>query len=401
MQKQFMAALAAGLLSSSMLSSAYAADKPLIVTTIPPIQGLAEALVGDLAEVQPLSNSGATPHGRTLKPSDVRKLTKADMVVQVGPVLESSIQKVLHSNVEDDHILTLEEIRGIHLLEIREGGVWGEGHNHDHDHGHGDHDDHAEEKHDDHGHEDHAEEHHDEHGHDDHAHEEHGHDDHGHEDHAHDEKEHKDHDHAEHEGHDDHDHEKHAEHEEHHDEHGHEEHFSGDGHAHDPHLWLSVKNAKMMVDAMEAQLVAHSPELKDGLAERKTALIAKLEQLDQDLSAQLAGLGDVSYLVFHDAYQYFEDSYGLKPAGAVLLDPERKPGAKRLSELREFVEHNNVKCVFTEPQFKPKLVKVLQEDTNLKTGELDPIGFGLETGGNQYFELMQNLSTSLKGCLTK
>jgi zinc transport system substrate-binding protein len=105
--------------------------------------------------------------------------------------------------------------------------------------------------------------------------------------------------------------------------------------------------------------------------------------------------------VFHDAYRYFEEHYGLHSAGAITANPEISPGAKRIINIRERIATERVRCVFREPQFPSALVHTIVEDTGAHLGTLDPEGANIPPGPNAYFILMQRLAASLVGCLAR
>jgi len=126
-----------------------------------------------------------------------------------------------------------------------------------------------------------------------------------------------------------------------------------------------------------------------------TKVTAKLTELDVQLAAKLAPVQKTPYLVFHAAYQYFETSYKLNAVGAVTIDPERKPGAKRITEIRKKVQDLNAHAVFSEPQFESKLVATIIEGSGAKTAVLDPLGSDIQAGPEAYFELMNQLADDL------
>jgi|UniRef100_A6VUC4 zinc transport system substrate-binding protein len=213
--------------------------------------------------------------------------------------------------------------------------------------------------------------------------------------HHHDEDE-EDHDH---EGHDDHDHEGH----DHHVADGnHEEHEGHEGHHHDgvdPHVWLSPDNVKVLAKAVTARLVsldsANAGYYQDNLAAFEKGLSAK----DAEIRKALNKVSKVPYIVFHDGYSYFEQHYGLSHAGEITVSPERKPGAKKVAEIRHEIQENKVQCVFSEPQFSPAIVKTLLEGSDVKTAPLDPLGSKVKMGTNAYFSFLDNLSGQFLSCL--
>ena len=107
---------------------------------------------------------------------------------------------------------------------------------------------------------------------------------------------------------------------------------------------------------------------------------------------------DATYIVFHDAYQYFEQRFGIEVIGALTVNPEVLPGAKQLSEIREVIEHENVNCLFSEPQFNPSIANTIAKDTGIKAAVLDPLGAELEPGKDLYFELISDMASSFENC---
>ncbi|WP_157237540.1 zinc ABC transporter substrate-binding protein [Beggiatoa alba] len=195
--------------------------------------------------------------------------------------------------------------------------------------------------------------------------------------------------------------ETHDEHEEHDAHEGHEthEHAEHDEVQTDGHLWLDPQNAIVMVKAIAHALSQLNPAqtaLYQANAER---LIQQLTALDERLKTQLTSIKTTPYIVFHDAYQYFERRYQLNGVGSITLSPENPPSAKRLHELRTRLQTGQVRCVFSEPQFEPKLVNTLIKGTNVKQGVLDPEGASLAANENLYFVLLENLANTLQQCL--
>lgn len=167
----------------------------------------------------------------------------------------------------------------------------------------------------------------------------------------------------------------------------------------DPHLWLDPRNAKAMTEAMAAALAEADPARAAAYRDNATKALARLDALDSDLKARLAPAAGKPFVVYHDAYQYFEAAYGLTAAGSVTVSPERKPGAKRLKAIRAKIADLKAACVFAEPQFDPRLAGTLAEGTGARTGILDPLGAALSPGPGLYPQLMENLAEGLTGCL--
>jgi len=324
-----------------------------VVASIKPIHSLVSYLMDGIGKPDLIVDGYASPHGFAMKPSHAKMLQNADLIFWVGEDLENFLEKPLSSIAKKAEKIELIEIKGLQVLKFRERNIFDE---HDHEHGHDDHGK-KEDDHDDHGHDD----------------------DHG--------KKEDDHDH---------DHDDHGKKEDDHDDHGHDDH---DEHAHgefDPHIWLDPINAKAMLNEMAEHLIENDPKNE---AKYKSNLAKALQEIDKltiDVMTDLSN--SVSSIVFHDAYQYFEERFNVKVLGAFTVNTDVMPGAEQLAEIREIIEHDKVACVFSEPQFNPDIINAVAKDMKIKTGVLDPLGATLDPGKDLYFNLIRNMSASFKGC---
>jgi zinc transport system substrate-binding protein len=169
----------------------------------------------------------------------------------------------------------------------------------------------------------------------------------------------------------------------------------------DVHLWLDPMNAKVFVAEIEKQLVQADAENAATYQKNAAELIKGIDALDAEIKETVSPIKDKPFIVFHDAYQYFEHRYGVKVAGSITVSPETMPGAERVQEIHRKVEDLGATCVFAEPQFEPKLVKVVTEGSKARSGILDPEAGALTEGPDLYFEMMRSISTSLKTCLSQ
>ena len=167
----------------------------------------------------------------------------------------------------------------------------------------------------------------------------------------------------------------------------------------DPHIWLDPENAKVITQKTVRILSDFDPENAQIFQKNGEKIIFRLNELDQQLSSEMSEIPDRTYLVLHDAYQYFESRYQLKSAGSITLQLEHFLGVSRLKKVQNMIKTNKVRCIFTEPQYSQKLVKTLIKDTSVKKGILDPVGANILPGPELYFDLMRNMSASLKSCL--
>lgn len=325
------------LLASSMLLSASAASAaPEVVVSIKPIHSLVASIMKGVGEPKLIVEGAASPHTFTMKPSNARAVEGADMVFWMGPGMEAFLKKPLEALASDATVVELDDAEGLTKLPFRKGGAFEA-----HDHGHEGHE---------HDHEETAEDDHD-HGHDDHAGEAAG---------------------------------------DHHHDHG----------EFDTHLWLDPMNAKAMAAAIEKSLAEADPENAEAYAANLVSLNGRIDALDKEIAEMIAPVKEKPFVVFHDAYQYFEDHYGVRVVGSITVSPEVVPGAERVQEIRQKVQELDAACVFAEPQFEPKLIQVVTEGTDARSGTLDPEGATLTEGPDLYFDLMRSIAINLKACLS-
>jgi zinc transport system substrate-binding protein len=369
------AALAVG------IGAAPAVAEIKVAATIKPVHSLVAAVMGDVGEPALLLDGAASPHVTALRPSQAQIIENSDVVFAVGEGLEAFLHGLMESG-EATQIVELAKAPGIELLDYREN-----------DHA-GGHDDHAHEG-DGHAHDDDDQAHEG----DGHAHDGHGHaaDGHGHaadgDDHAHDGHAHAADGHA-HAG----------------DDHAHDgdDPAAGDHHAHghdhehggvDPHIWLDPENGKAMARHIATVLGAADPANAQTYEDNAQAVAGELDALASDLAARLDSVKDRPFLVFHDAYQYLEARYDLNGLGAIVLNPETTPGARRLQEIRHRIDEAGVACVFSERQFEIGYVRTVLEGSGARTASLDPLGVTVEPGPDAYSRVLTDLTDALADCL--
>ncbi|MEJ2698781.1 MAG: zinc ABC transporter substrate-binding protein [Desulfuromonadales bacterium] len=286
-----------------------AAASPRVVASILPVQSLVSGVMAGVGSPELIVKGGGSPHSYSLRPSEARALARSQVIVWVGPNLESFLAKSLATLGARAKVVTLAEAPGVRLLPARHGGVW---------------------------------------------------------------------------------------------EPDADEPKTEPGHEHgtwDPHIWLDPQNARAIVAAAVAALSEADPA--HGALYRKNGeeLEKRLDALKVGLEKELAPVRGKPFIVFHDAYQYFDRRFGLNAVGSITVGPEQEPGVRRLREIRAKILASGARCVFSEPQFEPKMVGILLEGTKARAGVLDPLGADLPPGPEAYFTLMRRLADNLKGCL--
>ena len=305
-----------------------------VVTTIKPLHSLISSVMEGVGKPSLIIEGTNNPHTFVFKPSHAEMIENADIVFWIGEDLEAFMEKPLESLAKNAKTISFMDLASIEKLKFREQNIFDD---------------------------------HDDHGHDDH-------DDHGHKDDGHDD---------EHDGHDDHD-----DHAGHHDGHNHGE--------FDAHIWLDPANAKEMVLEISHELSEIDPSNKSKYEDNASKTIVALDKLIEEVDKSLSK--DISYIVFHDAYQYFEKRFGVIPAGALTLNPDVLPGAKQIADIQDVINDKGIKCIFSEPQYNPKIIETLGNDMNISTGVMDPLGAYIDAGPSMYSDLINQIANSIKDC---
>lgn len=344
-------ALFGAAVSAVAIAAPAQADVPSVAVDISPVHSLVAKVMDGVGSPNLIVQAGATPHGYSLRPAEAEAMQNADVIFWVSDDLAPWIQESINSLAGDARSVELFESAGVTRLHYREGPIF------------------------------------DGHGHDDAGHEKSGDNDQTEAAHSHD------HDHA-HDG----------DHAQDGDGHDHAEDGHGHHHAHsgvNPHAWLDPHNARVWLDVIADVLGDMDPEHAQAYADNAAEAKAELTRLSADIDSAIAPVRGTNYIVFHDAYQYFEHRFDIPAAGAIRLGDASEPSPARIEELRDLVAELDVACVFAEPQFNRGMVEAVFEQTQAGIGVLDPLGSSLEPGPDMYPQLLRNLSDSLTTCLKK
>lgn len=309
-----------GIVIGSIAAAQAYAQVPKVAVDIAPLHSLVAQVMDGVGEPDLLIRPESSPHEYSLRPSEAKALSQANVVFWVGEGITPWLEKPLSSLAGSATQIKMMEVEGTTLYGFREGATF-EAHEH-----------HADDPH-----------------------------------HEHDQ-----------------------EHEEEH-EHHHE--------GHDPHAWLDPKNAEVWVETIANTLSNVDSENAQAYQDNAKVAIAHLRQLTIDIDQKAKELKGINFIVFHDAYQYFEQRFQLLASGAISISDASAPSPARIAEIRQTVKDLGVTCVFTEPQFNPELVNTVFEDSIVTTiGTMDPIGANIAVGKEQYRLLLMAMINSIQQC---
>lgn len=167
----------------------------------------------------------------------------------------------------------------------------------------------------------------------------------------------------------------------------------------DAHLWLSSLNARVIAAKMAADLSQADPANAARYESNVKAFSARLDALDAKIKQRVAGISDKQYFVFHEAFDYFEEAYGLKHAGVFAVSSEVQPGAQHVAAMRARLTEFGKTCVFSEPPLRPRLADTLSAGLPVKLAELDGLGGYTPATAQGYEQLLSKLADDLAGCL--
>ncbi|MCL6284211.1 zinc ABC transporter substrate-binding protein [Ruegeria sp. 2012CJ41-6] len=186
------------------------------------------------------------------------------------------------------------------------------------------------------------------------------------------------------------------------DDHGDNNHDVHDDHGHgghDPHAWLSPENANTWLTLIAAQLSSADPDNAGVYLANAAAAREEIDALSADVAVTLEPVRGGNFIVFHDAYQYFEDAFDFPASGAISIGDASDPSPARIAEIRARIKSEGIDCVLAEPQFNQGIVDTILDGTEANTGMIDPLGSELEPGSALYPQVIRNMAKTLAECL--
>ncbi len=185
-----------------------------------------------------------------------------------------------------------------------------------------------------------------------------------------------------------------------HDDHGTKDKHDGHGgHGINPHIWLDPFNAQIMLGLIADHLGKADPVNAKAYQANADAMRQTFAQLQIDIARQLAPFAESEFLVLHDAHIYFERRFGMRAHAAITTEPDVMPTAAKIKKLRHDLESHPMDCIFGEPFLGQKAVRLIAEGSDIRIGQLDPLGSQLPAGASLYADLLKSYAAAFKACL--
>lgn len=296
------------------LTTPAATQTPRVVTSIPPLQFIAQAITFGISKPKSLITSQGSEHQYSLRPSDAQMLSDADIILYTSHELETFLTKPLEAHKNHATLIEAVQVQNMMLLPARQ--------HHSHNDEHHDKDSHADEQ-------------------------------------------------------------------------------EEEAMPTDPHVWLYPANAIAIATELTRVLSEKDPKNSEQYLANLEYFIKSLSMMSSDITQQIAPYKDQSYILYHDAYQYFEKAFNIAPKGVMTLNPHQGLSAGRLHDILEESVRTNARCLFTEPQFDGDAVESLAKDLDLQTAVIDPLGSDIEPSRDAYVDLQYSIADTITGCLTR
>ena len=287
--------------------NAHSENTPQIVTSITPLSLITAEILGAEENITTLVPPGSNAHHFQLKPSHVKALRQADLIVWIGPSLEGFMSKPLKAPaVKTNNIITIETLPELQLLPYRSS------FSHQHHH------------------------------------------------------------------------------------HGHTHDAGIDG-----HLWLSPDNAIHIAKAIKEQLAHINPKHRATYQNNLENFIKKIQITDNKITTRLHNYKDTPYLVYHNAFQYFERHYQLNSQGSFIGDNNTPLSVKRLKHLQQTIHSAQVQCIFADNQYNQSIPQKVANKTGVHLQTLDPVGSGITFENGGYTRLLETIAENMLSCFKK
>lgn len=164
----------------------------------------------------------------------------------------------------------------------------------------------------------------------------------------------------------------------------------------DPHIWMSPRIAEKMSETIRDALAKLDPNHRQVYARNQAQLAADLEQVDDRISDLLSPIAGREFFVFHPAFGYFGDAYGLRQIAVETSGKE--PSAREVERLIEQAKKTGVKLIFVQPQFSDQSARIIARAIDGAVVPLDPLA---EDYLSNLMHIADNIATALRSGTTK
>lgn len=167
----------------------------------------------------------------------------------------------------------------------------------------------------------------------------------------------------------------------------------------DLHLWLDVDNALLLGDRLRDTFARLDPDNASAYTDNLTRFQAQARAASEELGALLAPLNQTPFVVYHDAFQYFERGVGLSHRLALLANPDVSPGMREVLRARQRLAEISPACVILDPEANAELVDTMLDGLQTRRTVIDPMGHGIADSTSAYTDLLRALAEGFRACL--
>lgn len=177
-----------------------------------------------------------------------------------------------------------------------------------------------------------------------------------------------------------------------HDDHDHSEHSHGDENA---HAWMNLADYQIQVQNISNGLSEADNAHAEQYAENAQIYQGKVQGLQQEAAELASQIASQPVVIFHEAYEYIAQEYGLQLAGEMNLDEERQVSAGEVADILHSIEDNHVSVVLAEELYGTDMGEMVAKQSGVKVVYLDTLTRG-DYSADSYLEGMRNNMEQLK-----
>ena len=139
----------------------------------------------------------------------------------------------------------------------------------------------------------------------------------------------------------------------------------------DPHIWLSPKRVMVMIDVIKDELILLDPDNKSIYEKNAANYIAQLKSVDKEIVEILKGLNQKSFIIYHPAFGYFADDYGLKMV--TIEENGKETTVKQIQTVIDFAKKENIKVIFYQEEFDGHQAEIIAKEIGGATVQVAPL----------------------------
>ena len=180
---------------------------------------------------------------------------------------------------------------------------------------------------------------------------------------------------------------------ENHDHAGEAHHHENENVVYNAHVWLNPELAVQQIRAIAQGLSAADEANAQAYQANAEAYIARITSMKDEIAVQLAPYAQEKMIIFHEAFAYYAEAFGLEVAGVIAHEAGEEPGTREIAKTCDLVKELGVKALFVEPQYPTKTADTIARETGASMYSLDPVVSG--DGSMESYETIMRMNANV------